>query len=161
MTAGRFFFGAAITLLLGAPIAAGAQDRPRPVIVARLDATSAAVPRLEASLGGAIPLGTYARLHVTAGSGAARVAGEVEPSARGDLVARFLLDPLLQSKRGAYFGGGVSWLAHRGERGRAWLALVAGLELAQRGPIVPALEVGVGGGARVGLVVRRAMPSWR
>jgi len=161
MTTGRILFGAAVMLLLGAPMAAGAQNRPRPVIVGRLDATSAAVPRLEASVGGAIPLGTYARLHVTAGGGAARDAGEVEPSARGDLVARFLLDPFLQSKRGAYFGGGVSWLAHRGERGRAWLAVVAGLELAQRGPVVPALEVGVGGGARVGLVVRRAMPNWR
>lgn len=152
-------------LALGASAAApstlAAQTRPRPVFVARLDATSAAVPRLEASLGGAIPLGTYARLHLTAGGGAARERGEPEPSLRGDAIARFLLDPLLQSKRGPYLGGGVSWLAHRGARGHAWLALVAGVELAERGALIPALEVGVGGGARIGLVVRRGTPNWR
>ncbi len=149
---------AAITL---APPELTAQDRPRPVFIARLDGTSSAAPRLEASLGAAIPLGTYARLHVTAGGGAARDAGVVQPAARADIVGRFLLDPLKQARRGLYFGGGVSFLTQRGSRGRAWLTFVAGMEVAEWGGTVPGIELGVGGGARLGLVMRRAMPNWR
>ena len=152
---------AIVAALSLAPVALQAQDRPRPVFVARLDGTSSAVPRLEGSLGAAIPLGTYGRLHVTAGGGAARDADVAHPAVRADVIGRFLLDPLKQARRGPYFGGGVSYLAHRGETGRAWLTLVAGVELRERGGLVPGIELGVGGGARIGLVVRRAMLNWR
>lgn len=162
-TGSRSFRAAALAAMaaLLAVRAAGAQGRPRPVVVARLDGTSSSAPRLEGSLGAAVPLGTYARVHLTAGGGAARSRGETYPAARADLIGRFLLDPLKQSARGFYFGGGLSWLSRRGEPGRAWLALVAGMELPAVGGAVPGVEIGLGGGARAGIVVRRGMPNWR
>ncbi|NUR35346.1 MAG: hypothetical protein HOQ30_15180, partial [Gemmatimonadaceae bacterium] len=47
------------------------------------------------------------------------------------------------------------------ERGRAYLALVAGWELKTRAGWVPTIEAGLGGGARIGIALRRGMVSWR
>ena len=44
---------------------------------------------------------------------------------------------------------------------RAVLVGALGVEGPQRGAIVPAIEVGFGGGLRVGVAVRRAMPGRR
>ncbi|HET9003681.1 MAG TPA: hypothetical protein VFN39_06725, partial [Gemmatimonadaceae bacterium] len=66
-----------------------------------------------------------------------------------------------QHSRGAYIGGGLSLLGRNGPHVRAYLALVAALELKQRGGWVPSIEADLGGGARVGIGVRRAMELWR
>ncbi len=144
-----------------------AQDRPpvRPEV--RVDATSARVNRLELSGGAAMPIGSYVRLAFLAGAGIARgnerngVAPQDQPAARADVIARFQLDPFHQSARGLYGGGGVSYLASKGERGRLYLSLVAGVELRNRGHVAPAFEVGLGGGVRVGFALRRATTAWR
>lgn len=147
--------------LLATPARAAAQQRPlvRPEL--RVDATSARAPRLEGSAGLVVPAGVYARLALTAGAGVARAAGETRTAARVDAIARFELDPLRQHVRSAYVGGGISWLGADGTRGRAYLALVAAMELKTRRGWVPSLELGLGGGARLGLAFRRAMESWR
>ena len=146
---------------LVAPRALRAQQHAVTVPELRLDATSARIPRLELSGGAVIPIGIYVRLALTAGAGMTRQDGLYRAAARGDAIARFELDPLKQHSRGAYVGGGLSLLGRNGPHVRAYLALVAGLELKQRAGWVPSIEAGLGGGARVGLGVRRAMELWR
>lgn len=152
---------AALAALLSFASLAGAQERPvtRPEL--RLDATSAHVSRLEGSLGMIVPAGIYARLALSAGGGVARVRGETRGAARADAIARFELDPLRQRVRSVYLGGGVSYFATAGERGRGYLALVAGWELKTRHGWVPNIELGLGGGTRVAITLRRAMRDWR
>ncbi|HEX8848751.1 MAG TPA: hypothetical protein VF761_04385, partial [Gemmatimonadaceae bacterium] len=139
----------------------GAQARPvtRPEL--RVDATSAHVSRLEGSLGAVVPMGIYARLALSAGGGVARVEGESRRAARADAIARFELDPLRQRARSVYLGGGVTYFATEKERGRGYLALVAGWELKTRAGWVPTIEAGLGGGARLGVTLKRGMESWR
>ena len=75
--------------------------------------------------------------------------------ASDDLLARFLLDPFRQTRWGFSAGAGMSLRAEEGDRVRPQLLLALDLE----GPrskhdLAPAVQVGLGGGARVGLGVR-------
>ena len=144
-----------------APRELRAQQHPVTVPELRLDATSARIPRLELSGGAVVPVGIYVRLALTAGAGMTKQNGLYQTAARGDVIARFELDPLKQHSRGAYIGGGVSLLGRNGPHVRAYLALVAALELKQRAGWVPSIEAGLGGGARLGLGFHRAMELWR
>ena len=152
--------GAACLALL-APRAARAQQHPVTVPELRFDATSSHVPRLELSGGAVIPVGIYVRLALTVGAGVAKQHDTYEKVARADAIARFELDPLKQHSHGAYVGGGLSLLGREGPHVRAYLALVGGFELKQRAGWVPTIEAGLGGGARVGVSLRRAMELWR
>jgi hypothetical protein len=136
-------------------------------------ATSAAVaPELRADvlfghqpavqLGGGvqIPLGYYVRLGVDGAVGV-RVREDYLPSssridARMDLLTRFLLDPFRQSRYGLSLGGGIGLRAEPGDHVRPVLLAALDVE-GQRwaNGWVPALQVGLGGGARVGIVLRK------
>jgi len=152
---------AAVGAALCAPRGVCAQQHPVAVPELRLDATSARIPRLELSGGMVVPVGIYVRLALTAGAGMTKQTGSYEKAARGDAIARFELDPLKQHTHGAYVGGGVSLLGTRGPHVRAYLAIVAAVELKQRAGWVPTIEAGLGGGARLGVGVHRAMELWR
>jgi hypothetical protein len=126
------------------------------------------VQRLELGAGAAIPMGNYVRIALLAGGGLARddrngsqTSGDRVAAARADIVARFQIDPFHQSRRALYGGSGLSYLATEGERGRVYLTLLAGLELRDRGHVAPAIELALGGGVRLGVVLRRAVPQWR
>lgn len=147
--------------MLVAPRTLHAQQQPVIVPELRLDATSSHIPRLDLSAGAVIPVGIYVRMALTAGAGVARENGEAHAAGRADAIARFELDPLKQHSRGAYVGGGLSLLGRDGPHVRAYLALVAAVELKQRRGWVPSIEAGLGGGARVGIGIRRAMELWR
>ena len=102
-----------------------------------------------------VPAGTFLRVGLSAGAGSTlRTPGGVEW--RADVVTRYLLDPFREVRRGLYAGAGLTmaWGPH--DRARADLLVVAGIE----GPDVhgwrPSAELGLGGGARAGLVFRRA-----
>ncbi len=152
---------AALCITLSAPVSLRAQQHPVTVPELRLDATSARIPRLELSGGAVIPVGIYVRLALSAGAGVTRQSGLIRPAGRADAIARFELDPLKQHTRGAWIGGGLSLLGRDGPHVRAYLALVAGVELHQRAGWVPSIEAGLGGGARVSVGVHRAMQLWR
>jgi hypothetical protein len=106
-----------------------------------------------------IPFGYYVRVGVDAAAGArlgessgalSRVDGRL------DLLTRFLLDPFRQSPYGLSLGGGIGLRAEPGDHVRP--VLLAALDLEGRrwaSGWAPALQVGLGGGARVGLVLRR------
>lgn len=102
-----------------------------------------------------VALGYYVRL--SAGAGYAP-----EPDARlgadhwrGDLLARFVLDPFRQQRWGLSVGGGLS------VRRQTYLAAILELEGREKGGMIPALQVGLSGGFRAGLVLRRAVKGRR
>lgn len=161
MKAGRFALVVVPLSLFAAQLGAQAHAPVRAEL--RADATSATEQRLEIGGGAAIPMGTYVRVALLAGAGVARGgarAGNIG-AARAEIIARFQIDPFHQGTRGLYGGGGVSYLATAGERGRVYVTLLTGLELRDRGPVTPALEVALGGGVRVGVALRRAAKGWR
>lgn len=155
-------------LAIVAASAAGAQSpRPRVQPEFRTDVIAGYQPAVQVGLGAQLPLGTYVRLGAIGAAGigigaGARAEGTVTRGARVDLLGRFLLDPFRQSRLGLSLGGGLSVRAEQGDRARPWLLLAAEVEgRRMRRGIVPALQVGIGGGARVGLVLRGAAERTR
>lgn len=116
---------------------------------------------LQAGVGVNIPLGSYARLEVDGAGGVTRRASSDHHSGRADAIVRFLLDPFAESAWGLSIGGGMSALFAEGARTREYLVVVADVEAPRVSGIVPAVQVGLGGGARVGLVLRAYRPGRR
>ena len=151
-------------LALGLPSAIRAQAPLQPLQVEwRLDAIFANTSAGQAGLGMSVPVGTYVRSGVVAGVGAGRHGVD----GRTDLIARFSLDPFRQSRWAPYGGGGISG-RYRSELdggSMAYLMVFLGLEgplpLGQASGWVPSIELGLGGGARVGLVLRRGVNGRR
>lgn len=106
---------------------------------------------VEAGGGVQIPVGYYTRIGVTAAAGG--VASNA--SGRLDLVARFLFDPFLQQRWGVSAGGGISFRARGNDHVRPYLLTVIDLEGRHSASgLSPALQLGLGGGIRLGGAVR-------
>jgi len=129
----------------------------------RLDAIFARGSAVEAAYGFTIPAGIYVRTGLVGGIGV----GRHGPEGRTDLIARFSFDPFRQSRWAPYGGAGVSG-RYRSELdggSKAYLLVFLGVE----GPLplgelkgwVPALDVGLGGGARVGVILRKGINARR
>jgi len=106
-------------------------------------------------------MGDYGRLAIVAGAGAEWRDQRASGTAHLDVVSRWLLDPYAQLRWGLYGGAGatVRWTADA--RAQPWLLLVAGAEGPEHGGWRPAVEFGLGGGARLGVVLRRARSGVR
>lgn len=140
----------------------GAPQSRAPRWEARLEATAAESPGAHLGLGLGVRTGWYARASLAVATGA--VFGEDDVwrgSQRGELVLRFLMDPFGNQARGWYGGAGVSVQQVAGQRSRGALLLLAGVEGRARTGVRPALEVGLGGGVRIGLVLRGARADTR
>ena len=129
----------------------------------RVDAIFSRSAGVEAAYGLTVPVGIYVRSGIVAGIGAGRHGTE----GRTDLIARFSFDPFRQSRWAPYAGAGLSG-RYRSERdggGRAYILVFLGVEgplaLGVREGWVPAFEVGLGGGARVGVILRRGINARR
>jgi hypothetical protein len=110
---------------------------------------------VEAGGGFQIPAGYYARIGITGAAGAELKSGPGSASGRLDIIGRFLFDPFRQTTWGLSAGAGVSVRAHSGDRVRPYLVTVIDLE----GPrassgFAPAVQVGLGGGVRIGAAIR-------
>ena len=146
---------ACLASLTSAGHAAAQESAPR--LVLRADVVAARATSAQLAAGATLPLGNDVRLDAVAGAGVTRGDGDTRGSARADVVARFLLDPFLQSSRGVYGGAGVSALHDAVDDGwRGYLVAVVGVEGRPRGRFIPALEIGLGSGARAGVVLRGA-----
>lgn len=129
----------------------------------RVDGIFARSNGVEAGLGVSIPAGVYVRMGLNAGVGA----GQHGVESRADFISRFSLDPFRQSHWAPYAGAGLSGRFRSPEDGgsKAYLLVFLGVE----GPLtsgkpsgwVPAVEVGLGGGTRVGLILRRGINGRR
>jgi hypothetical protein len=120
----------------------------------RLDAVLSPQAGALAGAGVNLRAGWYARVGASLSAGAVQRADTWEARQRADLTARFLFDPFAERRRGFYAGAGIG--AERTADGdvRGLLLGVVGMEGAATGRIVPALELQIGGGARLGLVLR-------
>ncbi len=129
----------------------------------RVDAIFARSGAVEVAYGFSVPAGIYVRTGLVAGIGAGRHGVD----GRTDAIARFSMDPFRQSRWAPYAGAGLSG-RYRSERdggSRAYLLVFLGLEgplaLGVRDGWVPAFELGLGGGARVGVILRRGVNARR
>ena len=146
------------------PVAGGAQiNQQKFQSEVRIDAIFARTGGVEAGYGFTVPAGIYVRTGLVAGIGAGRHGVE----GRADLISRFSFDPFRQSRWAPYAGAGFSgrYRSQLDGGARAYLLAFLGLE----GPLrfgqtvgwVPAVEVGLGGGARVGVILRRGINARR
>jgi hypothetical protein len=164
--AGRAALALTITLALApiaAPRAQGAARAggPRVQPALRLDGISARASTVQLAVGASVATSRMVRLEVAAGAGPAFRRGVTHLGARGDVLLRFLLDPDRVARLGAYGGAGVSVRHDPWDDTRAFPLLVAGVEGRPARGVVPFVELGLGGGARLGVGLRRAMPRRR
>ena len=167
------FFAESIPILVVAILALTARTRvsaqqmarhsppPLELRVDAIDVRSLENGTAQGGAGANLPLGYYVRLEIDGAGGVTRVAGANANSGRVDALARFLLDPFAEATWGLSIGGGMS--ATFGDRlqPRQYLVVVTDLEMPRVGSVVPALQVGLGGGVRVGLVARVAQSGRR
>jgi len=153
-----------LALTLVVPAASLAQIPQQALQVeGRVDAIVARTTGVEAGLGLSVPSGIYMRTGLVAGIGAGRHGAE----GRTDLISRFSLDPFRQSRWAPYAGAGVSGRYRTKLDGgsHAYLMIFLGVEgplaLGATSGIVPAFELGLGGGARFAVILRRGINARR
>jgi hypothetical protein len=143
------------------PVPPASADR-RVVPEARVDGFLASEPGGQIGGGVAVDAGTYMRLGVDLGVGFEhRSDGALVGVQRLEGVGRFHVDPFRQTSAGAYFGGGMAIRHEAGSHARALLVALIGLEGKPHRGVAAALEAGVGGGVRLGIVLRGARPGRR
>ena len=108
-----------------------------------------------------LPATTYVRLGIVAAIGSAWSGGDASIAGRVDGLVRFVLDPLRESRWAPYAAGGIGAIYDGSEKWRGVLVGALGVEGPVSGRVVPAIEVGFGGGVRVGVAFRRAMRGRR
>ena len=126
----------------------------------RADALSGPPIALQLGAGLNIPAGYYVRVGITAAGGVAWRGSASAASGRVDLTTRYLLDPFGELRWGVYGGAGVSTRIDEGHT-RAYLLIVGGVEGPASHGWRPSIEAGLGGGARLGIVLRRARKNGR
>jgi len=149
---------------LVAPAAASAQRAEQKVQAeARVDGIFSEQAGVHAGLGLSVPAGLYVRTGLVLGAGVGRHGFD----ARTDFIGRFSFDPLRQSRWAPYAGAGVSARFNSTAEGDAkgYLLFFIGMEGPVRrgrpGSLVPAFELGLGGGARIGVILRRGVHARR
>jgi hypothetical protein len=154
----------ALGLTLGLPAAALSQTPQQPVqLEGRLDGIFARTSGVEAGIGLSVPSGIYMRSGLVGAIGPGRHGVE----GRTDFFSRFSLDPFRQSRWAPYGGAGVSgrYRARLDGGARAYLLVFLGVEgplpMGRTAGIVPAFELGLGGGARFGVILRRGINARR
>lgn len=122
----------------------------------RFDVVGPAPVSLEPGVGVNGRVGNYVRSGLAIGYDARGVMHRAGERWRADVIARIALDPFREQRLGFSFGGGVS---HRGST--TYLAALFDLEGPEVLGMLPAVQVGVSGGARGGIVLRRAIRGRR
>lgn len=140
---------------------AGARAITRIQPEARADFIDARAATAHLGVGFSVPAGTYVRVGLVGAAGQAWNDGDAVAAGRVDAIARFVADPLREFRWAPYVAGGLGALYDEAERWRAVIVGVLGVEGPALGAVIPAFEVGFGGGTRIGVVVRRAVPGRR
>lgn len=137
------------------PAVGAAQYRPTSYWAARADGIIARGTSEHLGGGVEIPLDAYTREGIYVEGGTTERDGSVVPSGRVDLFTRFLLDPYRQVRWGFSLGGGLTVPVNESRNPtRPNVAVVLDLEGPQTGRFSPAVQLGLGGGARLGVVLR-------
>jgi hypothetical protein len=164
MSRARSFWSLSFCIALCHPSVAPAQIPQQPLqFEGRIDAIFARTTGFEGALGITVPAGIYVRSGLVAGLGAARHGVE----GRTDFISRFSLDPFRQNHWAPYAGGGISgrYRSQLDGGSRAYLLIFLGVEgplpLGRTSGWVPAVEAGLGGGARISVIFRRGINARR
>jgi hypothetical protein len=154
---------AALVCLSTAPVVRGQSSTQKVQVETRGDVIAAKWTSVQGGVGVTFPAGIYVRTGAVAAAGG----GGRGFDSRLDLLARFTLDPYRENRWGFYAGGGLSgrFTERVSPKAHAYLLVFAGLE----GPLknasvagwVPAVELGLGGGVRVGIALRQGIPGRR
>ncbi len=120
---------------------------------ARFDLIAGSTTAGQLGAGLSVPFSNYFAVGGTLGAGIS----ETGFSARGDLFTRFSLDPYRQFPWEPYFGVGSTTRLDTGGPGtRTYLLGFFGFNGPKTGKVAPGVEVGVGGGIRLGVTLRWA-----
>jgi hypothetical protein len=141
--------------------AAHSSSPPLELRVDAIDVRSINTGTLQGGVGANVPLGIYVRLELVGAGGITRLDSVNHNSARVDAIARFLLDPFNEATWGLSIGGGMSAMFEANAATHEYLVVVADLEAPRIGTVTPALQIGLGGGVRVGIVVRASRAARR
>ena len=150
--------------MAASPARASAQSEPfKPAVQfeARLDVLGGPPAGAQAGVGANVAAGYYTRIGADLAAGASSHDGGVAACGRVDLAARYLLDPFHEFRWGPYAGGGITARWDGRANWRAGLLLLVGMEGPAHAGWRTAVELGLGGGARLGLVLRRARSNGR
>jgi hypothetical protein len=145
---------------------AQALPRARPRGEVRADYIGPRPHTVQLGAGVNLPVGPYLRVGVIGAGGVGWRDGQSGASGRADVIGRFALDPFREHRWGLSAGGGLSVRYDAAEadsrhRWRALVAVVVDLEGPRAGPIAPAVQLGLGGGLRAGIVLRGAQSGFR
>ena len=151
----------ALAWLAVAPLAAPAQRPAGRQFEGRLDAILASTPSMQGGVAVNVPVGLYVRLGAAVAGGVAHRDGASRTAARGDLFARFLLDPFRESPWGVYGVGGLSAMYDGFEEWRPRVMAGVGVERGPRHGRAWGGELALGGGIRLTLFVRGARTTGR
>jgi hypothetical protein len=137
-------------LLFGTPLKAQSVE-------ARIDGIVANPAAIHAGIGITGVTGTYLRSGIVAGIGESKngISGRV------DFVNRFHLDPFREHKWAPYAGGGLTTRFDDNRRTRVYLLLIAGVDGPVTNGLTTSIEAGLGGGGRIGVIIRRATAERR
>ncbi len=125
----------------------------RPVPTVRLDGIGGSARAVQAGLGIRFPVSNEFSVGGTAAVGISSAGG----SGRGDLFGQFSLDPYHQSAWEPYVGGGATVRLDGGHAGeRVYLLGFLGANWPRTGSVAPGIELGIGGGVRIGVTLRWA-----
>jgi hypothetical protein len=152
-----FVLFAPATTPLEAQSTSRSKSPPSTVIEGRVDAIFSKKPTAQAGIGISIFGGTYVRTGLLGAIGA----NEYGVTGRADGFIRFHLDPFRQSRRAPYGGAGLSTRFDAGSRPRAYLLVFAGIDGPIRNGLTTSFEAGLGGGARLGVILRQAVAERR
>ncbi len=108
-----------------------------------------------------IGAGYYQRVELDGALGARRRGAGLVGTARADALLRLLLDPFGQQRWALSLAGGLSLRDEAGDKVRPYLAGAMELEGPISHGIRMAYQLGLGGGVRLGVVIRRARTPWR
>ena len=144
----------ALACAIAAALAPAGVGRAQLQTEVRVEAVATGPRRLEAGIGASARASPYLRAGV---SGAREVWGRGNGSSlwRSEGMVRFTMDPLAEQRWGAALGAGL------GYRGRAYLLAFAELEGPKASGMRPALQLALGGGVRLGILLRRAADGRR
>ncbi len=132
-----------------------------PQLEARFDGIVSPGGGALAGVGLNVRAGWYARVGLAASVGAMRASGAWQATQRLDATARFLFDPFAEGRRAFYAGAGLGVQRSASGEVRGLLLGIIGVEGPPRGRMLPSLEATIGGGARVGVVLRSTRPQGR
>jgi hypothetical protein len=164
---GQWWWRIAASVALSFAARNGQSQTPRPQPPsryqpeARADFIDSRATAAHLGVGITVPAGTYVRLGLIGAVGQAWSKGESTAAGRVDGLVRFVVDPFREFRWAPYAAGGIGAIYDGREDWRGVLVGVLGVEGPAQGRIVPAIEVGFGGGARVGVALRRAMRGRR